>query len=174
MARSAARTGAVPPASAFLVAALAAGVVAAALALRRTRPVAALVVVAAACALGAGPLPVGAMAVLGTAGVALAVFTVATRRDAFTAVLCVTALALWQLLQGISLHGLSDRDGLDLVLTAVMYAASCGAGLLVRRARRARRAADHLLKRAETERHRLPAAERRRMERSCTTSAPTI
>ncbi|MFC8701195.1 sensor histidine kinase [Streptomyces anulatus] len=157
--------GAVPPASAFLVAALAAGVVAAALALRRTRPVAALVVVAAACALGAGPLPVGAMAVLGTAGVALAVFTVATRRDAFTAVLSVTALALWQLLQGISLHGLSDRDGLDLVLTAVLYAASCGAGLLVRRARRARRAADHLLKRAETERHRLPAAERRRMER---------
>ncbi|MGX1953852.1 sensor histidine kinase [Streptomyces anulatus] len=157
--------GAVPAASAFLVAALAAGVVAAALALRRTRPVAALVVVAAACALGAGPLPVGAMTVLGTAGVALAVFTVATRRDAFTAVLCVTALALWQLLQGISLHGLSDRDGLDLVLTAVLYAASCGAGLLVRRARRARRAADHLLKRAETERHRLPAAERRRMER---------
>ncbi|WP_411080127.1 sensor histidine kinase [Streptomyces sp. cmx-18-6] len=157
--------GAVPSASALLVAALVAGVVTAALTLRRTRPVAALVVVAAACALGAGPLPAGAMAVLGTAGAALAVFTVATRRDAFTAVLCVTALALWQLLQGISLHGLSESDGLDLVLTAVLYAASCGAGLLVRRARRARRAAGHLLKRAETERHRLPAAERRRMER---------
>ncbi|MER6790195.1 histidine kinase [Streptomyces sp. NPDC000658] len=157
--------GAVPPASALLVAALVAGVVAAALALRRTRPVAALVVVAAACAVGAGPLPAGATAVLGTAGVALALFTVATEHDAFTAVLCVVALAAWQLLQEISLHGLSDRDGLDLVLTALLYAAACGAGLLVRRARRARRAAEQLLKRAESERHRLPAVERRRMER---------
>ncbi|MFI6335911.1 histidine kinase [Streptomyces sp. NPDC050535] len=157
--------GAVPPASALLVAALVAGVVTAALALRRTRPVATLVVVAAACALGAGPLPAGAMAVLGTAGAALALFTVATERDSFTAVLCVVALAAWQFLQGISLHGLSDRDGLDLVLTALLYAAACGAGLLVRRTRRARRAAEQLLKRAESERHRLPAVERRRMER---------
>ncbi|MFJ8844820.1 sensor histidine kinase [Streptomyces cyaneofuscatus] len=157
--------GDVPPASALLTATLVAGVVAAALALRRTRPVAALVVVAAACALGAGPLPAGAMAVLGTAGVALAVFTVAIGRDAFTAVLCVTALALWQLMQGISLHGLSERDGLDMVLTAVLYAASCGAGLFTRRVRRSRQAAHRLLERAETERHRLPAAERRRMER---------
>ncbi|MGP4049981.1 histidine kinase [Streptomyces sp. 2A115] len=157
--------GAVPPASALLVAALVAGVATAALALRHVHPVATLVVVAAACALGAGPLPAGAMAVLGTAGVALALFTVATERDAFTAVLCVVALAAWQLLQGISLHGLSDRNGLDLVLTAVLYAAVCGAGLLVRRIRRARRAAEQLLKRAESERHRLPAVERRRMER---------
>ncbi|NBM15134.1 histidine kinase [Streptomyces sp. GC420] len=157
--------GAVPPASALLVAALVAGVVTAALALRRVRPVATLVVVAAACALGAGPLPAGAMAVLGTAGVALALFTAAIERDAFTAVLCVVALAVWQLLQGISLHGLSDRNGLDLVLTSVLYAAACGAGLLVRRARRARKAAEQLLSRAESERHRLPAAERRRMER---------
>ncbi|WP_371660946.1 histidine kinase [Streptomyces sp. NBC_00280] len=157
--------GAVPAGSALLVAALVAGVVTAALALRRTRPVATLVVVAAACALGAGPLPAGAMAVLGTAGVALALFTVATERDAFTAVLCVVALAAWQFLQGISLHGLSDRDGLDLVLTALLYSAVCGAGLRVRRTRRARRAAEQLLKRAEFERHRLPAVERRRMER---------
>ncbi|MFJ8537250.1 histidine kinase [Streptomyces sp. NPDC093591] len=157
--------GAVPPGSALLVAALVAGVVAAALALRRVRPVATLVVVAAACALGAGPLPVGAMAVLGTAGVAVALFTVATERDAFTAVLCVVALAAWQFLQGISLHGLSDRDGLDLVLTAVLYAAVCGTGMLVRRSRRARRAAEQRMKRAEAERHRLPAFERRRMER---------
>lgn len=157
--------GAVPPASALLVAALVAGVVTAALALRHTRPVVTLVVVAAACALGAGPLPAGAMAVLGTAGVALALFTVATEGDAFTAVLCVVALAAWQLMQGISLHGLSDRNGLDLVLTALLYAAACGAGLLVRRTRRARDAAEQLLKRAESERHRLPAVERRRMER---------
>ncbi|HET6860659.1 MAG TPA: histidine kinase [Streptomyces sp.] len=157
--------GAVPSASALLVAALVAGVTAAALVLRRTRPVATLVVVAAACALGAGPLPVGATAVLGTAGVALALFAVATERDAFTAVLCVVALATWQLLQGMSLHGLSDRNGLDLVLTALLYAAVCGAGLLVRRARHSRRAADRLLERAEAERHRLPAVERRRMER---------
>ncbi|XQE82842.1 histidine kinase [Streptomyces microflavus] len=157
--------GTVPPGSALLIATLATGVVAAALALRRSRPVAALIIVAATCALGAGPLPAGAMAVLGTAGAALAVFTVAIRRDAFTAVLCVTALALWQFLQGVSLHGLSERDGLDMVLTAVVYAASCGTGLLVRRTRHARRAADQLMKRAETERRRLPAAERRRMER---------
>ncbi|WP_406007774.1 histidine kinase [Streptomyces sp. NBC_00637] len=157
--------GVLPPASALLVAALVAGPVTAALALRRSRPVTALVVVAAACALGAGPLPVGAMAVLGTAGVALALFTVATERDTFTAVLCGSSLAAWQLLQNISLHGLSDRDGLDLVLTALLYAAACGAGLLVRRTRRARRAAERTLKRAEAERHRLPEAERRRMER---------
>ncbi|MFE9092911.1 histidine kinase [Streptomyces sp. NPDC007264] len=157
--------GAVPPASALLVAVLVAGVVTAALALRGTRPEVTLVVVAAACALGAGPLPAGATAVLGTAGVALALFTVASERDAFTAVLCVVALAAWQVLQGISLHGLGDRNGLDLVLTAVLYAAACGAGLLVRRTRRARQAAERLLKRAESERHRLPAVERRRMER---------
>ncbi|KPI26749.1 putative signal transduction histidine kinase [Actinobacteria bacterium OV320] len=157
--------GAVPPASALLVAALVAGPVTATLALRRARPVTALVVVAAACALGAGPLPTGAMAVLGTAGVALALFTVATERDTFATVLCGTALAAWQLLQNISLHGIGDRDGLDLVLTAMLYAAACGAGLLVRRTRRARRAAERTLKRAEAERHRLPEAERRRMER---------
>ncbi|WP_210590978.1 histidine kinase [Streptomyces sp. GESEQ-35] len=157
--------GAVPPASALLVAALVAGPVTAALALRRSRPVATLVLVAVACALGAGPLPTGALAVLGTAGVALALFTVATERDTFTTVLCVLALATWQLLQGISLHGLSDRNGLDLVLTAVLYALACGAGLLVRRTRRARRTAERQLKRAEAERHRLPAVERRRMER---------
>ncbi|MFF1681174.1 histidine kinase [Streptomyces sp. NPDC058256] len=157
--------GSVPSGSALLVAALVAGPVTAALALRRARPVTTLVLVAAACAVGAGPLPTGAMAVLGTAGVALALFTVATERDTFTAVLCVVALVAWQLLQGLSLHGLSDRNGLDLVLTALLYAAACGAGLLVRRTRRARQTAELLLKRAETERHRLPAVERRRMER---------
>ena len=157
--------GDVPTASVLLVAALVAGPVTAALALRRTRPVTTLVVVAAACALGAGPLPTGAMAVFGTAGVALALFTVAAERDTFTAVLSVLALAAWQLLQGISLHGLSDLNGLDLVLTAVLYAAACGGGLLMRRTRRARRAAAQRLKRAEAERHRLPAVERRRMER---------
>ncbi|WP_326757898.1 histidine kinase [Streptomyces phaeochromogenes] len=157
--------GAVPPSSALLVAALVAGLVTAALALRRTRPVVALVVVAAACASGAGPLPTGAMAVLGTAGVALALFTVATERDTFTAVLCLVTLAVWQLLYGLTLHGLSDRNGLDLVLTALLYVVACGAGLLVRRARRARRTAEQLLRRAEADRHRLPAVERRRMER---------
>ncbi|MFF8191901.1 histidine kinase [Streptomyces bobili] len=157
--------GDVPPASALLVAALVAGPVTAALALRRARPVVALMLVAAACALGAGPLPVGAMAVLGTAGVALALFTVATERDTFTAVLCVVALAAWQLLQNLSLNGLSDRDGLDLVLTALLYATACGTGLLARRTRRARGTAERKLRRAEAERHRLPAVERRRMER---------
>ncbi|MEU9955283.1 histidine kinase [Streptomyces sp. NPDC050982] len=157
--------GDLPPSSALLVAALVAGLVTASLALRRTRPVVTLVLVAAACAVGAGPLPTGAMAVLGTAGVALALFTVATERDTFTAVLCVVTLAVWQLLYGLTLHGLSDRNGLDLVLTALLYVVACGAGLLVRRARRARRTAEQLLKRAEAERHRLPAVERRRMER---------
>ncbi|MFI6210094.1 histidine kinase [Streptomyces sp. NPDC051041] len=147
------------------MAALVAGPVAAVLALRRARPVTALVVVAAACAMGAGPLPAGAMAVLGTAGVALALFTVAAERDAFTALLCVLALAAWQSLHDLSLHGLRQDDGLDMVLTAVVYAAACVSGLLARRTRRARRAAEQRLKLAESERRRLPAAERRRMER---------
>ncbi|MET7567772.1 histidine kinase [Streptomyces sp. NPDC005492] len=157
--------GTAPAAVDLLVAALVAGPVTAALALRRGRPVVTLIVVAAACAVGAGPLPTGAMAVLGTAGVALALFTVATERDTFTTVLCVVTLAAWQLLQNITLHGLSDHNGLDLVLTALLYVTACGAGLFVRRTRRARHTAELLLNRAETERHRLPAAERRRMER---------
>ncbi|MEU0190143.1 histidine kinase [Streptomyces afghaniensis] len=157
--------GTVPPAADLLVAALVGGLTTAALALRRTRPVTALVVIAAVCALGAGPLPTGAVAVLGTAGVVLALFSVATERDTYTAVLSVVTLAAWQSLHGLTLHGLSAPDGLDLVLTALLYAAACGSGLLVRRARRARQAAEHLLKRAEAERHRLPEAERRRMER---------
>ncbi|MGW0710666.1 histidine kinase [Streptomyces sp. NPDC002643] len=157
--------GTVPSGAALVVAALVAGVVTAALALRRTRPATTLVVVAATCALGAGPLPTGATAVLGTAGVALALFTVATERDTFTAVLGTVTLAFWQSLFGIGLHGLGDWNGLDLVLTALLYAATCGAGLLVRRGRRARQAAEERLKRAEAERHRLPAVERRRMER---------
>ncbi|MFF9488399.1 histidine kinase [Streptomyces sp. NPDC014676] len=157
--------GSVPAGADLFVAALVAGLVTATLSLRRSKPVITLVLVAAACALGAGPLPTGAMAVLGTAGVALALFTVAGERDAFTALLCVTALALWQSLYDITLHGLSDRDGLDLVLTAVLYAAASAAGMLVRRSRRTRLAAEQRLKRAEIERHRLPAVERRRMER---------
>lgn len=75
---------------------------------------------------------------LGTAGPALALYTVAAVRDTFTAVLSVTALAVWQLLYGVTLHGLSDRDGLDLALTALLYATACGAGLRARHARRAR------------------------------------
>ncbi|WP_326754592.1 histidine kinase [Streptomyces hirsutus] len=157
--------GAVPSAGALLVAVLVAVVVTAALVLRRNRPVVALLVVVAACALGAGPLPAGATAVLGTAGVGLALFTVAARRDAFTAVLCVLALAVWQPLYNVSLHGISSRDGLHLALTVLLYAAACGAGVRVRRARRARRAAERLRQRTEAERHRLPAVERRRMER---------
>ncbi|KOT42610.1 histidine kinase [Streptomyces caelestis] len=149
----------------LFVAALVAGLVTAALSLRRSKPVATLLLVAAACALGAAPLPTGATALLGTAGVALALFTVAGERDTFTALLCVTTLAAWQSLYNITLHGLSDRNGLDIVLTALLYAAACAAGMLVRRSRLVRRAAEQRLKRAELERHRLPAAERQRMER---------
>lgn len=157
--------GTLPSGSALLVTALVAGLVTAALCLRRTRPEGALVVVAAACALSAEPLPMGAVAVLGTAGVALALFTVARERDTFTALLCVVALAAWQFLQNITLHGLSGLNGLDRVLTTTLYAAACAAGLLARRAHRARRAAEERLKLAEIERHRLPEVERRRMER---------
>ncbi|MDT0476452.1 histidine kinase [Streptomyces sp. DSM 41014] len=160
--------GAVPPASALLVAVLVAGTVTAALAVRRTRPVVTLILVAAACALGAGALPAGGTAVLGTAGMALALFTVATERDTYTAVLCVLALAFWQFAQNITLHGLSGLDGLaglDPVPTTLLYLITCGVGLRTRRTRRARRTAERRLKRAEAERHRLPAAERRRMER---------
>ncbi|MBO8191041.1 histidine kinase [Streptomyces oryzae] len=156
---------AAPTAAQLLAAALVGGLVTVALTARRTRPVPVLILVAAACAVGAGPLPAGAVAVLGTAGVALALFTVAVETDTVTALLCVATLAAWQMLHGLSLHGLGDRQGLDLVLTALLYAAACGAGLRTRRLRAARRTAERRLRRAETERHRLPAAERRRMER---------
>ncbi|MFE0879779.1 sensor histidine kinase [Streptomyces smyrnaeus] len=158
-------SGAVPSAAELLAALLADGLVAAALTARRARPVPALIVVVAACAVGAGPLPTGAVAVLGTAGVALALFTVAAERDTTTALLCVVTLATWQALHGVGLHGLGDRQGLDLVLTALLYAAATGTGLRLRRLRAARRTAEGRLHRAQAERHRLPAAERRRMER---------
>ncbi|MET9863554.1 histidine kinase [Streptomyces smyrnaeus] len=157
--------GAAPSAAELLAALLADGLVAAALIARRARPVPVLIVVVAACAVGAGPLPTGAVAVLGTVGVALALFTVAAERDTTTALLCVVTLATWQALHGVSLHGLGDRQGLDLVLTALLYSAATGTGLRLRRLRAARRAVEGRLHRAQAERHRLPAAERRRMER---------
>ncbi|WP_340376484.1 histidine kinase [Streptomyces sp. SS7] len=157
--------GTVPSVSDLLVAALVAGPLTAALALRRARPVTTLVLVAVACGLGAGPLPAGAVAVFGTAGVALALFTVASERDPFTAVLCGVTLPFWQVTQDVTLHGLRDGDGLGVALTALLYGAACGSGLVVRRVRRARRAAERALRRAEAERHRLPSAERQRMER---------
>ncbi|MEV8392590.1 MULTISPECIES: histidine kinase [unclassified Streptomyces] len=157
--------GATPTAAHLLAAALVGGLVAVALMVRRTRPVPALILVAAACAVGSGPLPVGAVAVLGTAGVALALCTVATERDSFTALLCVATLAAWQLVHGLSLHGLGGGQGLDLVLTTLLYATATGTGLFLRRVRAARQAAERRLHRGEDERHRLPAAERRRMER---------
>ncbi|GAA2607960.1 histidine kinase [Streptomyces axinellae] len=159
------RGTAAPTAAELLATALVGGLVTAALAVRRTRPVPVLVLVAAVCAVGAGPLPAGAVAVLGSAGAALALFTVAVERDTTTALLCVLTLAAWQALHGVSLHGLGDSQGLDLVLTALLYAAATGAGLRARRLRAAQQAAQRRLNRAEAERHRLPAAERRRMER---------
>ncbi|WP_405675459.1 histidine kinase [Streptomyces sp. NBC_01511] len=157
--------GAAPPAADLLAAALAGALVAVALAARRRRPVPVLMLVAVVCAVGAGPLPAGAMVVLGTAGVALAIFTVATERDTTTALLCVATLSVWQLMYSLSLHGLEDRQGLDLVLTALLYATATGTGLFARRRRADRSAAERRLHRARGERHRLPAAEQRRMER---------
>ncbi|MFF5721791.1 histidine kinase [Streptomyces buecherae] len=153
--------GGTPSGADLLAAALVGGLVTVALAIRRARPVPVLVLVAAGCAIGAQPLPTGALAVLGSAGVALALFSVAVEREATTAWLCVGTLALWQLAHGLSLHGLGDSQGLDLVWTALLYAAAIGAGRYARRAR----AAEARLRQARAERHRLPAAERRRMER---------
>ncbi|WP_063764570.1 histidine kinase [Streptomyces sp. NRRL F-5053] len=157
--------GAAPAAAELLAAAVVAGVVAAALGLRRAHPVPALLLVTAACALGADPLPTGALAVLGTAGVALALGTVAVEHDTTTALLCTGTLAVWQAAHGITLHGLGDHQGLGTALTALLYAAATGAGMRLRAVRATRRAAELRLRRAESERHRLPAAERRRMER---------
>lgn len=157
--------GQTPTAAELLSATLVAGLVTAALTARRARPVPVLILVAAVCAVGAGPLPAGAVAVLGTAGVALALFTVAAERDTTTALLCVGALVVWQLLHSLSLHGIGDSQGLDLVLTALLYAAATGTGMRASRVRAARQADERRLQRAEAERHRLPAAERRRMER---------
>ncbi|WP_405793608.1 histidine kinase [Streptomyces sp. NBC_01506] len=157
--------GTAPQAADLLAAALAGGLVAVALAARRKHPVPVLILVAAVCAVGAGPLPTGATAVFGTAGVALALFTVATERDPTTALLCVATLGLWQLVHGLTLHGLDGGQGLDLVLTALLYATATGTGLFTRRVRADRGAAERRLHRARGERHRLPAAEQRRMER---------
>ncbi|MEV6075137.1 histidine kinase [Streptomyces sp. NPDC052069] len=157
--------GVEPSAAQLLAAALTGGPVTMALAARRARPVLALLVVVTACALGAGPLPVGAVTVLGTGGVALALLSVAVERDTTTALLCVVTLEVWQALHGITLHGLGQRDGLDLLLTTLLYAAACGTGLHLRRVRAARDTAERRLRRAESERDRLPATERRRMER---------
>ncbi|MGW8379769.1 histidine kinase [Streptomyces sp. ODS28] len=157
--------GAAPTGAEVLAAALVYGLVTVALAVRRTCPVPVLALVAATCALGAGPLPVGATAIVGTAGVALALYTVAAERETWTALLCVTTLAAWQAIHGLSLHGLGDPQGLDLVLTALLYAAATGIGMHRRRRRLTRRSTERRLHRAEAERHRLPAAERRRMER---------
>nr|WSZ96685.1 histidine kinase [Streptomyces sp. NBC_00857] len=157
--------GVEPSAAQLLAATLMGGLVTVALAARRARPVLALLVAVVACALGAGPLPVGAVAVLGTGGVALALLSVAARRDVTTALLCVVTLEAWQALHGITLHGLGQRDGLDLLLTALLYAAAFGAGRHLRRVRTARDIAERRLRRAESERDKLPAAERRRMER---------
>ncbi|NJP69252.1 sensor histidine kinase, partial [Streptomyces spiramenti] len=157
--------GEVPSGAHLLAAALAALLVAGALTLRRERPVAALAATAASIALVAGALPTGATAVLGTVGPAVALHAVAARRDGWTAVLSAATLALWQAIWMVSLHGLGERDGLDLALTAVLYAASCGWGMRGRRLRLAAAAAATRLHRTESERDRLPAVERRRMER---------
>ncbi|WP_051871701.1 sensor histidine kinase [Streptomyces sclerotialus] len=157
--------GATPTAAELLAAALVAGLVTVVLTARRTHPVPVLILVTAACAVGAEPLPAGAVAVLGTAGVTLALFSVAAERDTTTGLLCVATLAVWQLVHGLTLHGLGGGQGLDLVLTTLLYAAATGTGLYLRRVRASRRAAERRLRRAETDRHRLPAAERQRMER---------
>ncbi|GAA2097359.1 hypothetical protein GCM10009801_67630 [Streptomyces albiaxialis] len=157
--------GDTPTAAELLAGVLVYGLVTVALAHRRTRPVPVLALAAAACALGAAPLPPGALAVLGTAGVALALVTVALERDTATTLLCAGTLALWQALHGLTLNGLGDGAGLNPALTALLYGAATGGGLWLRRRRDARRAAERRLHRAEAERHRLPAAERRRMER---------
>ncbi|KUF18785.1 sensor histidine kinase [Streptomyces silvensis] len=154
-----------PAATELLAAALVDGLATAALAARRRHPVPALVLVAAACATVAQALPVPAVAVIGTAGVALALHTVAAERDTPTALLSTGTLAAWQALHGLSLHGLGDRDGLALGATVLLYAAATATGMYVRRSRAARHAAEQRLHRARAERHRLPAAERRRMER---------
>ncbi|WP_338320597.1 sensor histidine kinase, partial [Streptomyces lonarensis] len=158
-------SGRLPTGSHLLAATLATAVVAGALTTRRRHPVAALVLTVAPCALVAGALPVGAVVVSGTAGVALALYEVALRRDTFTTLLTVGTLALWQLLYQVTLHGVGDRDKLVLALVTVVYATSCGWGIRRRRAVASAEAAAHRLRRTEAERHRLAADERRRMER---------
>ncbi|NJP68699.1 sensor histidine kinase, partial [Streptomyces spiramenti] len=157
--------GQVPTAPHLLAAALAALLVAGALFTRRRHPVGALVITVVPCALVAGVLPVGAVAILGTAGVALALYEVALRRDTFTTLLTVGTLAVWQLLYQVTLHGVGDRDKLVLALVTLVYATSCGWGIRRRRAAAAAEAAAYRLRRTEAERHRLAADERRRMER---------
>ncbi|MCS0638490.1 histidine kinase [Streptomyces sp. LP05-1] len=136
-----------------------------ALLVRSSHPVPVLALTGLACAVGAGALPAGAVALWGTAGVALALGAVAVERDTTTAVLSAGTLAAWQALHGVTLHGIGGPHGLDLALTALLYAAACGAGIRLRRSRAAGAAAAWRLNRVLAGRRRLPEAERGRMER---------
>ncbi|GAA4951401.1 hypothetical protein GCM10023238_17120 [Streptomyces heliomycini] len=123
-----------------------------------------LLLVAAACALGAAPLPTGATALLERRVWALALFTVAGERDTFTALLCVTTLAAGSPVTTSPCTGsATETDSTSSDGPAVRRRVR--RRMLVRRSRLVRRAAEQRLKRAELERHRSPAAERQRMER---------
>src|SRR6476646_828529 len=75
--------------------------------------------------------------------------------------LFVAALVAGLVTAALSLRRSKPVIALDVALTAGRYAAASAAGILVRRSRRTRQAAEQRLKRAELERHRLPAVERR-------------
>ena len=154
--------------SALLATALVIGVAGAALSLRTQRPVHALAVLTAVCAVGGTAARQGGFDVLGTAGMGVALYSVARHRDAPTAWISAVTLAVWQVQWDVPLHqagGVAGGGAADLVLTVAVYALALGTGLSQRRWERARTRFASRLDLAERERRRLPTAERDRLAR---------
>ncbi|WP_157839991.1 sensor histidine kinase [Streptomyces megasporus] len=133
------------------------------LAWRRRAPVHVLAGVTAVAATAPAVSFPGALDVFAAVGTAVALYTVAVRHDATTAVITGVTQLCWQLVWLSGLHGAGG--GVGFLLVVVPQVAALGAGLSRRRLLAARRAAAARL--AEAERARLRAAddERHRLAR---------
>ncbi|PJE95495.1 histidine kinase [Streptomyces carminius] len=151
--------GAVPVGAGLLAVALAAVL----LARRRRAPVHVLAAVTALAAVAPSVSFPGALDVFAGAGAALALYTVAVRYDAPTALIAGLTQLCWQLVWSAGLHG--TGGGAAFLLVMVPQVAALGAGLSRRRLLLARRAA--AARQAEAEQARLRAAddERHRLAR---------
>ncbi|MEE1940118.1 histidine kinase [Streptomyces sp. TRM 70361] len=151
--------GAVPVGAGLLAVALTAVL----LARRRRAPVHVLAAVTAVAAVAPSVSFPGALDVFAGAGAALALYTVAVRYDAPTALIAGLTQLCWQLVWSAALHG--TGGGTAFLLVMVPQVAALGAGLSRRRLLLARRAA--AARQAEAEQARLRAAddERHRLAR---------
>ncbi|GAB1640734.1 histidine kinase [Krasilnikovia sp. MM14-A1259] len=146
--------------------------VAAALGLRRTRPVVAVVVVAAGLTLATWVVPAGqqafvpgdALLVISVADL-VALFSVAARRSARTTALVLAALVVWQAALTVWEDGLTGDTPFDLVTMIGMYGMVAAFGRIRGRWTSQRAAAARRLADAERARRDAADAERRRLAR---------